>query len=265
VILDWMMPIYTGPEVCRMVREAAREPYTYILLLTSKSLKEDLITGMESGADDYIVKPFDQHELKVRLRAATRILDLQAELLSAREDLREQATRDSLTRIWNRPAILDIMRRELLRAEREKRPLGVVIADLDHFKSINDTYGHAAGDVVLREAANRMVAACREYDAIGRYGGEEFLILLPGCDESSTMAQAERMRLRLCEVPLSVTETVLNITASFGATSFLPGTVTATAERLIMKADEALYRAKHLGRNRSHSLQLDEIGVFMVG
>lgn len=158
VILDWVMPGLTGPEVCRLVRQQAKsgensankDSYTYILLLTSKSLKEDLIEGMESGADDYITKPFDQHELKVRLRAGTRIIDLERELIFAREELREQATKDFLMRIWNRSSILDILQRELIRGSREKRALGVVLADLDHFKAINDTFGHFAGDAVLR-------------------------------------------------------------------------------------------------------------------
>ena len=181
-ILDWVMPGLTGPEVCRRVRERSKDKdtYTYILLLTSKSLKEDLIEGMESGADDYVTKPFDQHELKVRLRAGTRIIDLQRELVAAKDELREQATKDFLTRIWNRSSILDILQRELVRGGREKRGVGVVLADLDHFKEVNDTYGHFAGDAVLREFARRMQGSIRSYDAIGRYGGEEFLIVLPG-------------------------------------------------------------------------------------
>ncbi len=134
-ILDWMMPGLTGPEVCRKIRQRAHEPYTYILLLTSKSQKEDLIEGMEAGADDYITKPFDQHELQVRLRAGTRLVDMQAELLAAREALREQATRDSLTHLWNRNSILEILDRELSRSLRESGPIGVVIVDLDHFKT----------------------------------------------------------------------------------------------------------------------------------
>jgi len=248
-ILDWMMPGMTGPEVCRLVRQRAREPYTYILLLTSKSLKEDLIEGMESGADDYIIKPFDQHELKVRLRAGTRLVDLQAQLLSAREALREQATKDALTRLWNRSSILEILTRELARARRESTPIGVVLLDLDHFKVINDTYGHFAGDAVLREAARRMQNTIRQYDSMGRYGGEEFLVLLPGCDEHSTLERAERLRVYLASEPLLLTETSVTLTASFGATTAHPG-VETDPELLIRIADEALYRAKKLGRNR---------------
>jgi len=258
-ILDWMMPGMTGPEVCRLVRQQAREPYTYILLLTSKSLKEDLIEGMESGADDYIIKPFDQHELKVRLRAGTRLVDLQAELLSAREALREQATKDSLTRLWNRSSILDALQRELSRGQRERTPIGVILLDLDHFKLINDTYGHFAGDAVLREAARRLSMSIRPYDSLGRYGGEEFLIVFPGCDENTAVAQAERLRVDLCSEPMLLTETAITLTASFGATAALPG-YDNSSEVLIRRADEALYRAKRLGRNRVEML-IDQSGA----
>lgn len=248
-ILDWMMPGMTGTEVCSLVRQRARQPYTYILLLTSKSLKEDLIEGMESGADDYIIKPFDQHELKVRLRAGTRLVDLQAELLSTREALREQATKDSLTRLWNRSSILEILQRELARGQRENTPVGVVLLDLDHFKAINDTYGHFAGDAVLKEAARRMQRTIRQYDSMGRYGGEEFLVIFPGCAEDSTVEKAERLRSYLASEPLLLTETSVTLTASFGATAALPG-VENSSESLIRTADDALYRAKKLGRNR---------------
>src|SRR5712692_10228579 len=226
-ILDWVMPGLTGPEVCKRVREHERDrstdkdtDYTYLLLLTSKSQREDIIEGMEAGADDYLTKPFDQHELKVRLRAGTRIIDLQRQLVTAQTDLRGQATKDFLTRIWNRSSILDIFHREMARAGRENRSVGVVLADLDRFKSINDTYGHFAGDAVLREFTRRMQGCMRPYDALGRYGGEEFLVILPGCDHSCTANQAERMRAVLAAEPMTINDTRYLTTASFGATTW---------------------------------------------
>ena len=215
-VLDWMMPGHTGPELCKLVRQRASEPYTYILLLTSRNEKDDVVEGMDSGADDYITKPFDKHELKVRLRAGTRIVDLQEQLVAAREALRQQATRDYLTQLWNRSSILEFLHRELARSEREGTPIGVVVADLDHFKGINDNYGHFAGDRALQESARRMQNSIRTYDAIGRYGGEEFLIVLPGADSDSVLSQAERLRKALRFRPVLTTEASLNVTCSFG-------------------------------------------------
>ncbi len=248
-ILDWMMPGMTGPAVCRELRRHSREPYTYVLLLTARTEKQDLIEGMEAGADDYITKPFDAQELKVRLRAGRRILELQSQLLAAREALREQATRDPLTCLWNRYSILDILNREVSRANREGTGVGVIMADLDHFKRVNDTYGHLAGDAVLREAARRMQASVRSYDAVGRYGGEEFLIVLPGSGDSSATQFAERLREKICAEPVTVAEGSLLATLSVGVTAWQRG-VYPTPEILLRAADEALYRAKACGRNR---------------
>ncbi len=248
-ILDWMMPGLSGPEVCRRVRARQNEHYTYILLVTSRSQKEDLIQGMEAGADDYLTKPFDQHELNVRLGPGRRILELQEALLEAQAALREQATTDALTSLWNRRMILLILERELARTEREATPLGVLVGDLDHFKQVNDTHGHLAGDAVLREAAQRMKASCRNYDSVGRYGGEEFLLILPGCDAHAAERQAERLRAAIESQPVETPDETLAVTCSFGATSVPPGKL-ATPEGVIQVADNALYQAKKRGRNR---------------
>jgi diguanylate cyclase (GGDEF)-like protein len=248
-ILDWMMPGMNGVDVCRAVRDAGREPYVYLLLLTARTDSQDLVEGMEAGADDYVTKPFQSHELRVRLRAGRRIVELQEQLLAAREALREQATHDGLTGLLNRNSILDVLHKELSRGSREGHPVSLLMVDLDRFKQINDSHGHASGDAVLRESAQRMKAAVRGYDSVGRYGGEEFVIVLPGCDGESAFTQAERVRETIAGSPFVSGPRRLQITCSIGASSrILPSGDDAGA--LLREADLALYRAKDGGRNR---------------
>jgi diguanylate cyclase (GGDEF)-like protein len=256
-ILDWMMPGLTGPAVCRELRRLRTEPYTYVLLLTSRTNKEDVVEGMGAGADDYVTKPFDDQELRVRLRAGRRILDLQAELVAAREALREQATRDPLTSVWNRYAILETLNRETSRAAREETPLAVIMADLDHFKQVNDRHGHLAGDAVLREAARRMQACVRSYDHVGRYGGEEFLAVLPGFSKTNALHLALRLRSAVADEPVEAGNLPIRITASFGVTAIEAGQA-ASPEALIRLADDALYQAKEAGRDRVEWRSLEQ-------
>ncbi len=255
-ILDWVMPHMTGPEVCRKMRETRREPYTYILLLTSKHTKDETVEGLEAGADDYVVKPFDRHELQVRLRAGKRIIDLQMELLKAREELRERANKDLLTMLPNRSAIAATLEQELARCHRDRRTVGVILLDVDHFKKINDTHGHFAGDAVLKETAARLRGNMRMYDQVGRYGGEEFLVVLPNCELEQATHQAERMRTKLQSSTMLVDGVELRVSASFGVT------VSDGSERnpdtFVRVADEALYRAKASGRNCVIALSLQE-------
>ena len=255
-ILDWMMPGLTGIEVCRKVRGNAREPYTYLLLLTGKTTKEDTVEGMDSGADDYIVKPFHEHELLVRLRAGQRIVDLQINLLNAREELRERAEKDLLTMLPNRSAIHSVFESEISRCHRDQRSVGVVLLDLDHFKNVNDTYGHLAGDAVLRETAHRFRNSMRPYDQIGRYGGEEFLVVLPNCDLAQAHMQADRMRLILELKPMYADGKQLRVTASFGVT--VSDGTDRPIEEYVRVADEALYKAKHRGRNCVEALSFEQ-------
>ena len=245
-VLDWMMPGMDGVEICRRIRSANREPYIYILLLTARTESQDLIEGMDAGADDYLTKPFNAHELRVRLHAGRRILDLQEELLKAREALREQATHDGLTGLLNRTTILEKLDDELSRAVRTGTPVSVLMTDLDRFKSINDTHGHLAGDAVLREAARRLKAAARRYDSVGRYGGEEFLVVLPGCDASDAALQAERMREAIGGTPFLAPSQPISVTASLGVACVSH----CAPEVLVREADDALYEAKEQGRNR---------------
>ncbi|MBM4054237.1 MAG: diguanylate cyclase [Planctomycetes bacterium] len=249
VILDWMMPGMDGMEVCRKIRENIKDVYVYILLLTAKNEMKDIIEGMEAGADDYITKPFHANELKVRLRAGRRILELQEELISSREALRIMATRDALTGLLNRRAIIDALSRRIAQSNREKTSVGVVLSDIDYFKNINDTFGHLIGDAALRETAKRLLSLARQYDDLGRYGGEEFLIVLPGCNLEDTVTYAERLRVCIEKNVVKTSEVTIPVTMSMGVTASVDGKAT-DVESIIHTADNALYRAKNNGRNR---------------
>jgi len=243
------MPGLDGIEVCRRARSGPAEPYVYIILLTSKGQRGDMVAGLDAGADDYITKPCDPMELRGRIRAGTRILKLQSDLVAAREELRYQATHDPLTHLSNRSAILHALQGELSRAIRHATPVAVALADIDQFKRINDTHGHAAGDVVLCEIARNMSESMRSYDSIGRYGGEEFLIVFPGCDKSNAVAMADRLRSCVFEKPSQYGGTLITVSISIGvATTDLSRTF--DTDDLIRNADSALYCAKSTGRNR---------------
>jgi diguanylate cyclase (GGDEF)-like protein len=249
VLLDWMLPGMDGVEICKNIRRRSPiEPYVYTILLTARSDKTDLICAMEAGADDFLTKPFDEAELRARLFAGKRILELQEQLVSARESLRFAATHDSLTGIWNRAEVLDFLKREMCRSERDQRPLGVILADVDHFKNINDTFGHSAGDHVLMETARRLGSGLRPYDGVGRYGGEEFLLVMPGCDLDTTIRRGEEIRANVSTVPVDGSRET-TVTISMGATSGIFRRDLDVGQ-LLQVLDVALYKAKHNGRNQ---------------
>ena len=248
-ILDWEMPKMLGIEICKAVRALRNHPYIYIIILTAKSNKDDLVIGLDSGADDYITKPFEPLELQVRLRAGTRIVQLQEDLTSALKAAEVRAREDSLTGLWNHAAIIEILKNEMDRSSRQRRPVGVVMADVDHFKRINDTSGHMEGDRVLKRVAEVVCANIRPYDSVGRYGGEEFLIVLPECDLQRAADLAERLRKATEFDTKLALQDGTRITMSFGVTA------AATLARdhweaVVNAADKAMYKAKGTGRNR---------------
>jgi diguanylate cyclase (GGDEF)-like protein len=247
-LLDWVMPELDGPGVCREVRTHRNQAYVHMVLLSSKESKQDIVVGLESGADDYLTKPFDPEELKARLRTGQRILQLEDRLVEARETMRFKATHDALTSLFNRGVIIDLLARELSRTHREKNCTTILLGDLDHFKSVNDTYGHLVGDEVLREIAKRLLGAVRSYDFVGRYGGEEFLVVLNNCDTTHAFARAEQIRHAIADVPVQTSRGPLPITMSLGVVSSQDWDL-HLAEEILQEVDAALYRAKAAGRN----------------
>jgi two-component system, cell cycle response regulator len=247
-LLDWMMPGLDGPSVCLQIRKQANQPYIHIVLVTSRGSKQDIVAGLESGANDYLTKPWDPAELTARLRVGQRILELEDRLLEASETMRFRATHDHLTSLFNRGVIVDLLARELSRTRREDGCTVMMLADLDHFKAINDTYGHGVGDEVLRAVARRLLESVRSYDFVGRYGGEEFLIVLNNCEPAQAYARAEEVRYEIAKRPVQTARGALPITMSVGVLASRQWDL-SLAEEFLSETDLALYRAKADGRN----------------
>jgi two-component system cell cycle response regulator len=245
VISDWMMPKMNGVELCEKVRGMKKEQYIYFILLTTKAEKGDVIKGLESGADDFIVKPFDREELKCRIKIGERIINLEQRIM-------QLANTDYLTGVLNRRAFMERMEEEANRSIRNEEEMSIIITDIDHFKKFNDTFGHQVGDLVLQRFADRISIASRSYDFVGRYGGEEFIIGLPQTTLEQACQAAERIRkdIENMESPLNDNPQIpVRITASFGVASCLMKS-SEGIDSIIKLADEALYRAKTEGRNR---------------
>ncbi len=249
-VMDWMMPGLSGLEICRRIRQRDERLYSYLVLVTGRQEPEDVEAGLDAGADDYLTKPVQPSELRARLRAGRRILTLQQDLVDAEDQLRQRAERDDLTGLLNRGTILGMLEREVARARREGDGLAIAIGDLDHFKRINDTFGHPAGDRVLGEVSRRMNGLLRRYDSLGRYGGEEFLLVLPRTDDVGVLGVAQRLREIVSGSPMDLGESVeQRVSITFGVTAVGPGKE-MLVETLIRRADEALYRGKLAGRDR---------------
>ena len=257
VITDWMMPVMDGPELIRRIRAVSAPAYTYIIMLTAKESKGDVIYGLEAGADDYLTKPFNTGELRARVKIGERILNLENRLNQTLQQMEELATLDSLTGLLNRRALYTHAEAELSRSRRDRNPVSLMMLDIDHFKQVNDRHGHLVGDKALRLVADTLKLNKRPYDWAGRWGGEEFLLVLPSTDEGLAVTIAERMRQQILDTHLPVATGVLQLHASFGIASTSTGldldangSELYHLDSLVARADEALMRAKELGRNR---------------
>jgi diguanylate cyclase (GGDEF)-like protein len=249
-LLDWMMPELDGLEVCREIRSHAEKPYVYILLLTSRESSEDVVTGLEAGADEYLTKPCRHAELRARLHTGRRILMLEDKLIEAREAMRFRATHDTLTSLSDRGSIMAQLEIELSRSQVMRCPISLLLCDIDHFKQVNDVHGHLVGDEVLRQVSDRLTRSIRSGDSVGRYGGEEFLIILQSCDRNGLAQRAEQIRNSIGSLGFSTRNGPLPVSMSIGATTIEYWNAAMPIEALLMEADEALYRAKAAGRNR---------------
>nr|WP_319493207.1 diguanylate cyclase [uncultured Desulfobacter sp.] len=243
VISDWMMPEIDGPQLCRKVRAHEAPRYVYFIILTAKGEQQDILRGLEAGVDDYLTKPIDYSELKYRIRIGERIIALEEKVL-------ELARKDSLTGTLNRRSFNEKLDEALERAARNSPPLSLIMTDIDHFKQVNDRYGHMVGDQVLKQFVSQMKQVIRPYDFIGRCGGEEFILCLPDCSINQGRDIAERMRSKIETTPIHISTggSPIHITASFGISSFSSADE-KNAELLIKKADDALYEAKRDCRN----------------
>lgn len=246
-ILDWLMPGADGLEVCRAVRERPT-PYVYVILLTSKDQRHDLVTAFDAQVDDFITKPYETLELRARLRSGERVVTLQTRLLETQALLKHQASHDPLTGLWNRGQVHAQLDADLVQARRTGHPMSIIMADIDHFKHVNDRHGHAAGDDTLQIVARRVKDALRTSDQVSRYGGEEFLILLPDTPLPEARLIAERVRQAVASTPVATRAGNLDITLSLGVASSTEAGL--SRDSLLAAADEALYRAKAGGRNR---------------
>ena len=253
ILSDWMMPEMDGLELCRAIRETQSPGYVFIILLTARDSKKDIITGLEAGADDYLAKPFNPGELNARIKTGMRILSLERSLKKATEEIKKLSVTDPLTGCYNKGYLNERLFKDIKFAMRYSHPLSLIMCDIDHFKKVNDTYGHLAGDKVLKHFTQCINQSCRDkIDWLARYGGEEFILVLPETDVWGAEILAERLRKKISELKTNIEGKEISITASFGVTGFNhQNAATAfSVDTLISEADQMLYQAKNEGRNR---------------
>jgi len=246
-ILDWNMPGMNGLDVCRRLRELDRAEPPYIIFLTSRNEKDSIVEGLEAGANDYVIKPYNNAELWARVRVGQRMIEMQTATNNAKKALAHEAMHDPLTGVLNRRAILESLEIEISRAMRQDALLSIGMFDIDHFKQVNDRYGHQTGDEVLCGFVRAIQGSLRDYDLIGRYGGEEFLVVAPGSSGGEEEGLYERLRDRVAERGIATRSGPVSVTVSIGVAV---ATGTGSVDELLAAADSALYRAKNEGRNR---------------
>ena len=262
LITDWEMPEMDGVTLCRRARQASLAGYLYILLLTSHGSSADIVAGLDAGADDFLKKPADEGELLARLKAGRRIINLERSLREAHTQLALLASTDPLLQTYNRRHLMTELPREVERALRYHRPLSVIMADLDHFKRVNDVYGHHAGDAALLEFSRVARSSIRRSDWVARSGGEEFIIVLPETPLENALLTAEKIRVACEATPIQAGPAAIRLTASFGVAAMNPAADPARAvAELLRQADTALYRSKHAGRNRVSAAERSPVAV----
>jgi two-component system cell cycle response regulator len=251
LVTDWEMPNLDGIGLCRAVRSMQLPHYTYTIVVTSRDAVEHVVMGLQSGADDYLTKPVTEPELLARLNTGKRLVEMERSLRAANEENRRLSITDALTGVFNRRYLMDQLERELERSQRYGHPLSIFLCDVDHFKRINDSYGHQCGDETLIQFAQSLYGCLRDADWVARYGGEEFVVVLPETSLSAASRVAERCRAGLADAPLQIGSRTLQITASFGVSGWEQA-VSANAEvdKLIAAADAGVYASKAGGRNR---------------
>ena len=261
VITDWNMPEMTGPELCRAIRGHNFPSYVFIILVTANDTNEDIIAGLEAGADDYLVKPINQAELVARLKAGKRILKLERSLKEANEKITVLSITDPLTGIYNRSYLEERLPQEIARSFRYGHALSLLMCDIDHFKRINDTYGHPMGDKILKDFVDCLNGSIRQgIDWMVRYGGEEFLIVLPETHAHGGYLGAERLRKVVSDNIFTIDGKNIHVTASFGVSGFDPSERNdkMSIESLIAESDKYLYQAKEEGRDRVKGAQMSK-------